>query len=126
MFRYSAFGLSIHLGGWSGSDAEKDQADHEGKGPPVELTDLDLRSDDRELRKHGALDRVLRADVALQHEPEDRHEHEQQGEQREERVVRHERREVPRLVIAELLDHRNRDRERRVALLLTIEGSYRA
>ena len=56
--------------------------------------------------------------VALQHEAEDRHEHQQQREQREERVVGDQRRQVAGLVVAELLDHGHGIASQRVALLV--------
>jgi hypothetical protein len=69
---------------------------------------LDLGADDRELVEHGVLHRVLGAGVVAQDEAEDRREHQQQGEQREERVVGDQRRQVARTIVAELLEHGDR------------------
>ena len=65
------------------------------------------------------------ARVVLEHEPEDRHEYEQQREEREERVVGDQRREVAGLVVAELLDHGDRKRGDAVAPLKSVEGLQR-
>src|SRR5436305_9950233 len=59
--------------------------------------------------------------MSLQHEPQHGYEHEQQREQREEREVSHQRREVSALVVAELLEHRQRDRQPPMALLESVE-----
>ena len=71
---------------------------------PRERMELDLAPDHGELPEHGVLDRLLRARVALQGEAEDRGEHEQQWEEREERVIRDQRREAARLPAWSLLN----------------------
>src|SRR5438270_2207400 len=62
--------------------------------------------------------------LALEHEPEDRDEHEQQREQREERVVGDQCRKAPRTIVAELLYHGDRDRQRPSPLLSTVERTH--
>ena len=71
------------------------------------------------------LDRLLRPGVALQDEAEDRHEHEQQREQGEERVVGDEGREASSLIVGELPEHGDRDREPGAPLLGSIKRSDR-
>ena len=44
-------------------------ADHQRDRPSLQRVDLDLLPDDRKLAEHRALDRLLRARIALQHEP---------------------------------------------------------
>jgi hypothetical protein len=81
----------------------------------------DLVADDGELRDRGVDDPLLERAVALDHHGDDRDEHEQQREQREEAVVRDQRREVPGAVVAELLDDGEREREPRTRLLRAVD-----
>ena len=70
----------------------------------------------------GAGDEVLaELLVVAQHDAEDRHEHQEQGEDAEEGVVRHRRREPPAVVLAEALEHRERQRHEAMALLEAVE-----
>ncbi len=99
------------------------EPDRQGGGVAGERVDLDLIADHRKLTQHGVLDGPLRAGIALQHEPEDRRQHQQQRKQREERVIGDQRREAPRLVVAEFPQHCERNRQPAVALLVTIEAT---
>jgi hypothetical protein len=69
----------------------------------------ELRANHRDLGEGRVEDVVVQRRVVLEHEPEDRDEGEQQWEQREERVERHQRAEARRAVLAELLNHRDRE-----------------
>src|SRR5437764_11079295 len=64
---------------------------------------------------------MLERRVAVQDEAQDRDERQQQREQREERVVSDKRGETARPVVGELLDHRDRDREPAMPLLMAVE-----
>ncbi len=96
----------------AGEQREHD-ADHERGGAAGERVQFELVADDRNLPERAVEDLVLLAGVALQHEAEDRDEHEQQREQRDERVVGDQRGELAGLVVAELLDDRREEAERR-------------
>ena len=67
----------------------QDDTDDQREPAPVERADvlLQLVADHRELREGGVDDPVLQLRVALQDEPEDGHERQEQREQREEAVV---------------------------------------
>ena len=67
---------------------------------------------------------MQRTSIPLQDIAEDRGEHQQEGKQREERVVGDERSEAPALVVAELLDHGHRDGQPAAPLLGAIERAH--
>ena len=73
------------------------------------------------LRSADLVDSVLPVGMALQHEPEHGGEHKQQRKDREDRVVGDERGKVAGLVLAELLDHRERKRQPPVRPLPAVE-----
>ena len=98
-----------------------DDADRQREAAALERTGLDLVADDRDLAERAVQDRVLRLGVALEHEAEHRHEHEQQREQREEAVVGDQGGEASALIVAELLDDRDRHRQPAMAALQPIE-----
>ena len=64
--------------------------------------------------------------MALEHVAEHGHEHEQQREEREEGVVGDQRGQPAGLVVGELLQHRERNREPAMPLLPAIEPADRA
>ena len=66
----------------------------------------------------------LEFDVALEHDPQDGDQDEHQGEQGEEPVVRHQRREVARLVVTELLHDRVGERDPRPALMCSVHTMH--
>jgi hypothetical protein len=70
----------------------------------------ELVADDRNLRDGRVEHVLLELRVVLEDEAEDRDERQQQREQREERPVGDERGEARRLVLLELLEHRDRER----------------
>ncbi len=86
-----------------------------------ERVQLELIADDRKLPERAVEDPLLLAGVALQDEAEDRHEHEQQREQRDEAVVGDQRGELSGLVVAELLDHGRDEADPRAPLLAAVE-----
>ncbi len=85
-----------------------------------------LRPDHREVGERRVEHPVLQAGVALERVAEQRHEHEQQREDREERVVGHARGQVATLVVGELLAHREREAEHGVPLLHAVEAVHAA
>ena len=89
--------------------------------PVSECTFFELGVHDRQLPECAAEDLVLLDGVALEDEAEDRHEYQQQREQRDERVVGDQRGELTGLVVAELLDHADEEAESWAALLAAIE-----
>ena len=58
---------------------------------------------------------------AFEHEAEHRDQHQQQREQRGEAVVGDQRGQLPGLIVAELLDHRRAEAQRRVTLLEAVD-----
>ena len=70
-------------------------------------------------------DAVLEPLVAPQHQPEDTDEGQQQREHREESVVRDEGRQVAGLVITELLEHREGERQPASSLLEVVDLAKR-
>ena len=61
--------------------------------------ELELVAQDRELSERAVEDFLLFVWIALEHEAEHGHEHEQQGENRDEGVVGDQRGELPPLVV---------------------------
>lgn len=57
------------LGHAEAGEQRGDEADHERDRAALQRVKLDLIADDRELAQHRLLDRLLRARVALEHEP---------------------------------------------------------
>ncbi len=68
-------------------------------------------------------DARLCARAAFEHEPEHGHEHEQQGEQREEAVVGDQRPHLAGLVVVEALEDGHDEAESPAALLVAVEGA---
>ena len=100
-----------------------DDSDSQGEAVSLERVRLDSRADHRQLGERRADDPVLQIGTAVQREAEDRHEDEQQREEREEPVVRDRRGEVAALVVGVLLPDREREPEPRVPLLVAVEGA---
>jgi hypothetical protein len=94
-----------------------DQADREREAAALQRARRELEQGD--LLERG-VEHVLLV-VGAEDEAEQRREQQQQREQREEAVVGHQRGLVAGAVVGELLDHGERDRERGVALLETVE-----
>src|SRR5439155_24427894 len=84
---------------------------------------LDVRPDDREVLERRIQDLPLEAGVAMQEEPEAAPQDEEEREQGEEPVVRDQRRQIPRLVVAELLVDGDWKGDARVALLVCVDPS---
>ncbi len=91
------------------------------RGRPVPGIDpscgLDLLADHRVLRERRVRQGLLQRRVVLEHDIQDRGQHQQQREDRDEAVVRDQRGQVPGLVVVELLPDRDRERQRRLSLL---------
>ncbi len=85
-------------------DKANDQREHAA----VQRSAAALIPDDRDLLHRRVHDGPLGIGIVLEHEAQDRHEHQQQWKQGEEAVVGDQRRQVARLVVAELLDDSNR------------------
>ena len=83
---------------------------------------LDLVADDRELRQSRVQDPQPELRVVLHREAQQGREHEEEREQREEPVVRDEGGPLPAAVVAELLQHGDRDREERVPALEPVQA----
>ena len=85
---------------------EPDDERHRTAGQRLDLV-LELRADDRDPGERRVEHVLLERRVVLQHEPERGDEHQQQREQREERVVGDQRREAGRPVVEELAHDRH-------------------
>ena len=87
------------------------------RGRPVPGIDpscvVDLLADHRVLREGRVRQGLLQRRVVLEHDIQDRGQHEQQREDRDEAVVGDERGQVPRLVVVELLPDRDRESQHR-------------
>ena len=108
----------------AGAGPQGDADPHcEGRGAAVQRMDvvLELRPDHREVGERGVEHAALQIGIALERVAEQRHEHEEQREDREERVIGDARGEVAALVLGELLPHRERKCQRAVALLQAVE-----
>ena len=106
----------------AGPESQRDP-DGEDHAVPVERMDVsgDLGPDDREVGQRRVDDALLEVGIVAKDHAQDGHEHEQQGEQREEPVVGDQGGQVPRLVVTELLDHREGERDRRMPLLERVD-----
>jgi hypothetical protein len=81
-----------------------------------------LAADHRELSERRVDQLRPQVRIAVQREAEDRHEQQEQGEQRQEPVVGDQRGQVRALVVAELVEHGKREAQPTVTPLV---GVYR-
>ena len=102
---------------------DADGTDHDRRRAPLQTFGSgELVADHRELAQRGVEDLLLEVGVVLQHEAEDRRGHQQQREQRQEAVVGHQRGQVVALIVAELVDDRDREAEPLVPPLVGVEA----
>src|SRR5947209_17222063 len=84
--------------------------------------EFELVADQRDLTERAVEYPFAFGRVALQDEPQNRDEDEQQREQRDEGVVGDQRRELARLVVRELLDYGDHEAQPPTSLLEAVEG----
>jgi hypothetical protein len=96
-----------------------DQSDHQRQAGAVQRVHagLKLRPDLRVRAQRGIDHPLAQGGIVLEHDVEQRDKHKQQREDRQEREVRDQRGEVAGPVVAELLPHRDRERQRLPAAL---------
>jgi len=86
----------------------------------------DLRSDDREIRERRVDEPGLEPGIVLQCEAEDRDQQQQQRKQRQKAVVGDEGRQIRSLVVAELVQNRDRKAQPAVPALVAVDRVDRA
>jgi hypothetical protein len=94
--------------------------------PMQRAAGLELLADHRVLRQGGIQQPLLQPRIVLEHDAEHRDQHQQQREERHEGVVGNQRGEVARLLVAELLPHRDRKRQPPAVLLELVHGAESA
>ncbi len=111
-----------------GAEQRADQAGRQRQAGAAQRLNaaLDLRSDHRVGAQRGVEQVLAHCQVVPQHDVEQRDQHQEQREDRNERVVGDQRGQIARPVITELLPHRQREPQRRPAALQTVGPAQQA
>ncbi len=111
------------VGHAQGAEERTDQADHEGQPGLLDPADVaELLADQGVLAQRGVQQPVLQVRVVLQHDVQHGDQHEHQREDAHEGEPGDQHGQVARLVVAELLPHRDREGQPGVLLLVLVHG----